>query len=386
MVRMYKRFFHPPSTSYFLFGPRGTGKTTWLHQEYPDAIWIDLLDTETFKSLSSSPGLVRDISLGGGSKRVVVIDEVQKVPEMLSEVHKLIEEKRGLQFILTGSSARKLKREGVDLLAGRALLEKMPPLYAGEMGTDFSLKNALILGMVPLIINAEDPIRTLKSYAGLYLKEEVQAEGLVRKVGDFARFLEIISFSHGSVINTSNIARECHVDRKTVENYQQILEDLLLCFYLPVFSRRAKRELSVHPKFYFFDCGIFRSFRPASAFDMASELEGLSLEGLVAQHLRAWCEQQMETNTLSFWRTRAGLEVDLIVFGPTTFLAIEVKNSAEVQPAYLRGLQSFKEDYPEATPLLLYRGKQRLLQKGVLCLPVEDFLLSIHPERPLMST
>jgi predicted AAA+ superfamily ATPase len=381
---MYKRFFKPPTTSYFLFGPRGTGKTTWLHQEYPDALWIDMLDTDVFKSLSSSPGRVRDLSLGDARKKVVVIDEVQKVPEILSEVHKLIEEKRGLQFILTGSSARKLKREGVDLLAGRALLEKMPPLYAGEMGSDFALPKALTLGMVPLIVNAEDPIRTLKSYAGLYLREEVQAEGLVRKIGDFSRFLEVISFSHGSIINTSNIARECHVDRKTVENYQQILEDLLLCFYLPVFSRRAKRELSVHPKFYFFDCGIFRSFRPASAFDMASELEGFALEGLVGQHLRAWCDQQTEMNTLSFWRTRAWLEVDFIVFGPTAFLAIEVKNSSEVHPGNLRGLLSFKEDYPEATPILLYRGKQRLLQKGILCLPVEEFLLSIHPARPIM--
>lgn len=381
---MYKRFFTPPDeNSYFLFGPRGTGKSTWLKTHYPDALWIDLLDTEQFKIFSASPSRIREHVLAHPTRKRVVVDEVQKVPDILSEVHRLIEEKRGLQFILTGSSSRKLKRAGVDLLAGRALLERMPPFYAAEMGKHFSLKNALSFGMVPLVVADKDPSRILKSYAGLYLKEEVQTEGIVRNVGNFARFLETVSFSHASILNSSNLSRECHVDRKTIDNYLQILEDLLLSFHLSVFSKRAKRATSVHPKFYLFDAGIFRAFRPASFFDSSSELEGLALEGLVAQHLKAWCEAQKVAHSLFFWRTRAGLEVDFIVFGPATFLAIEVKNSSVIHPHDVKGLTAFKEDYPQATILLLSRDPMRRKHKDILCLPVEEFLLSIHPQKPI---
>ncbi|MDE3055439.1 MAG: ATP-binding protein [Verrucomicrobiota bacterium] len=383
---MMKRFFTPPSNSYFLFGPRGTGKSTWIREQYPDALWIDLLDLSQFLQFSASPSLLRDLVLGNPAKKIVVIDEVQKAPQLLSEVHRLIEEDKSLQFILTGSSARKLKREGVDLLAGRAILERMPPFYAGELGSLFSLERALYIGLLPLVIMSKEPEKTLKTYGGLYLKEEVQAEGLVRRLEDFARFLEIVSFSHASLINTSNIANECCLNRKTIESYLQILQDLLLSFHLTVFTKRAQRALSSHPKFYYFDAGVYRSLRPQSILDKPEEISGAVLEGLVAQHLKAWCDAQTQTHNLHFWRTRSGVEVDFIVYGPDLFLAIEVKHSDRIKPSDLKSLLAFKEDYPEATLLFLYRGKERLMKKEILCMPVEEFLLQINPYKRLFET
>jgi predicted AAA+ superfamily ATPase len=204
-------------------------------------------------------------------------------------------------------------------------------------------------------------------------------------VGDFARFLETMSFSHASLVNGSNIARECQIARKTVDGYLAILEDLLLSFRLEVFRLKAKRALSDHAKFYYFDAGVYMSLRPQNLFDKPTELEGGSLEGLVAQHLKAWTDAQIDNTQLHFWRTATKLEVDFIVSGPNCFLAIEVKNGHTVHPADLKGLTAFCSDFPEATPVLLYRGKQRYKENNILCCPVEEFLLSVHPNRPITS-
>jgi predicted AAA+ superfamily ATPase len=385
VMSLVPRFFKPPKQSFFLFGPRGTGKSTWLKSHYADALWIDLREPDLLQFYSASPHRLRDLVDAHPEKKCVVIDEIQYVPELLTLVHALIEEKRGLQFILTGSSARKLKRVGTDLLAGRAILKKMSPFFAAELKDEFDLERALVDGLLPLVWSSPIPEEVLKTYAALYLKEEVQAEGLVRQVGDFARFMEVISFSHGSVLNTTNIARDCGVSRKTVDTYLQILEDLLLSFTLPVFTRRAQKALTTHPKFYLFDAGVFRSLRPKGPLDRSEEITGAALEGLVAQHLRAWIESQVEHYEFAFWRTRSGTEVDFIVYGAKGFWAIEVKNSDRLSPADTRGLESFKEDYPEVTPILVYRGKQRLMQKGVLCIPCAEFLLNINPGDPLPS-
>jgi predicted AAA+ superfamily ATPase len=273
-----------------------------------------------------------------------------------------------------------LKRTGANLLAGRALLKFMHPFLASELGNDFSLQKALEIGMLPLVWGSSNAKESLKTYAALYLKEEVQEEGLVRNLGDFARFLEIISFSHGCILNTTNIARECDIARKTVENYLGVLEDLLLSFTLPVFTKRAKRVLSSHPKFYFFDSGVFRSIRPQGPLDNTNELEGVALEGLVGQHLRAWISFQKDDHQLAFWRTKAGNEVDFIVYGPRVFLAIEVKHAKKIHPKDTNALEAFKEDYPECTPLLLYMGDKKLTQKNILCLPCEEFLKTLSPD------
>ena len=374
-----QRYFHGSEESYFLFGPRGTGKTTWLKQHAKNALWINLLDLAEFRTYSARPERLKEVVLATDKKQIV-IDEVQKLPELLDVVHDLIERKQDWQFILTGSSARKLKRTGVNLLAGRAVIRYLHPFMASELGDQFNLQSALQVGLIPLIVSSKNPTDVLNAYIGLYLKEEVQSEGLVRNIGDFSRFLETIAFSHGSKLNVANVARECQVSRKIVEGYVSILDDLLLSFQLPVFTRRAKRATVEGPKFYYFDAGVYRSLRQMGPIDSASEKDGVALEGLVAQHLRAWNDYQGEPYSLCYWRTRHGVEVDFIIYGPDGFWAIEVKNSQQVHTGDLRGLNTFCEDYPEAIPLLLYRGKERLKKNNVLCVPIEEFLLNLSPQ------
>lgn len=375
-MRHIKRFLKDPSQSFFLLGPRGTGKTTWLQHHYKEALWIDLLLPEELQFYNAQPDRLINFVQGSANCKTIVIDEIQKIPELLSVVHHLIELKKGYQFILTGSSARKLKREGVDLLAGRALLKYMNPFTASELGPLFNLEKALQIGMLPLAWDNPNPQAVLKAYTALYLKEEIQAEGFVRKIADFARFLEVISFSHGEVLNLNNIANECGVSRSTATNYLQIIEDMLLGSTLKVFSRRAKRELSAHPKFYLFDAGVYLAVRPRGPLDRIEEIHGHALEGLVGQHLKAWIDEQEERYELFFWRTRSGVEVDFVIYGDKGFWAIEVKNNSKVSQRDLNSLKSFGEEYPEAKLFFLYRGSRRLMQDNIFCLPVEEFLSS----------
>lgn len=381
---LYKRLFKgPEKESYFLFGPRGTGKTTWLKQKYPDALWIDLLAPHEERLFSMNPELLRErLDLNTKAKQVV-IDEVQKVPKVLDVVHGLIEEKRNIQFILTGSSSRKLRRGGVNLLAGRALWKNFHPFIGFELKDEFSLEKALKTGMIPLIWTSSVPEEKLQAYVDLYLQEEVKAEALVRQIGDFSRFLEAMAYSHAAMLNLSNISRECEVSRKTVESHLQILQDLLLGYTIPVFEKRAKRQVVSHPKFYFFDPGVFRSLKKQGFLDKSTEAEGAALEGLIAEHLRYWIDYQKEKHELFYWRTRAGLEVDFVLYGPTNFCAVEIKNSQTISPQDLRGLKEFSKDYPEASLIFIYRGKERLKREGILCIPADDFLRNMNPANPL---
>lgn len=378
-MRHIKRLLKAPSQSFFLLGPRGTGKTTWIKAYYPDAVWIDLLLPHEVNFYKARPERLINTTEGAGNVKTIVIDEIQKAPELLSVVHYLIEQKKDYQFILTGSSARKLKRSGVDLLAGRALLKFMNPFIAAEIGSLFSLEKALKIGMLPLVWDNPSPEAVLTAYTALYLKEEIQAEGLVRNVGDFARFLEIISFSHGSVLNLNNIAAECSISRSTVANYLQILEDMLLAYTLNVFTKRAKRALTSHPKFYLFDAGVFQAIRPRGPLDRPEEIHGAVLEGLVAQHLKAWIDDRQEDYELTFWRTRGGAEVDFVLYGKNSFIAVEVKNGEAISRNDLSSLKAFGEDYPEAKLFFLYRGQRRLMQDRIHCLPVQEFLLTTLP-------
>jgi len=382
-MELINRFFKPAAVSFFLFGPRGTGKSTFVHHFFHDCILIDLLDPERVRFFSAMPERLRELMDAYPKPSILVIDEVQKVPDLLPVVHSLLEQKKGWTFILTGSSARKLKRTGVDLLGGRAILYTMHPFIATELGPLFNFDDALRYGLLPIVVASENPGEVLRSYAALYLREEVQMEGLVRSIGNFSRFLEAISFSHASILNISNVARECGVERKVVEGYVEILEDILLGWRLPVFTKRAKRRLAIHPKFFLFDTGVFRSLRPQGPLDRPEEVEGQALEGLVAQHLKAWIAYSETKRELFFWRTRSGVEVDFVVYGPDGIWAIEVKNNRSVRPADLRGLRSFKEEYPESKTFFLYRGKDRLYKEDILCLPCGDFFAALHPEHSL---
>jgi predicted AAA+ superfamily ATPase len=278
-----------------------------------------------------------------------------------------------------------LKRQGVDLLAGRAIMKSFHPFLACELDQRFELDEALNRGLVPVVYSSTNPDQALKTYTSLYLKEEVQLEGLVRNIGDFARFLESISFSHGSVLNISEVARDCHVKRETVQGYLSVLQDLLIAYTIPVFARRAKRIMVNHPKFYYFDSGVFRSLRPAGPLDQPGAIEAAALEGLVAQHLRAWIDYSDYSCILYYWRTKGGSEIDFIVYGEEVFWAVEVKNSNRIRNADLRSLKSFKTDYPEAKLFFVYRGEERLMIDGILCIPCTDFLLSLIPGKELTT-
>ena len=325
------RFFRHPEGSFFLFGPRGTGKSTWLKMQFDHPLYVDLLSPDLFRLYSSRPERLKELAEGNRDMSPIILDEIQRVPALLYVVHQLLEEKRGYRFILTGSSARKLKRGGVDLLSGRAVIKTLHPFMASELEDFFNLESSLNIGLLPLVLNSVNPEEVLDSYCSLYLREEVQFEGLVRDIGHFARFLESISFSHASVLNISEVARECQVGRKTVEGYLSVLEDLLLSFTIPVFAKRAKRRLISHSKLFLFDTGVFRSLRQTGPLDRTEEIHGQALEGLVAQHLRAWISYRNRKNSLYFWRTKAGNEVDFIIYGEDGLCAIEVKTSRNIR-------------------------------------------------------
>lgn len=383
------RFLQEKAGSFFLFGPRGTGKSTWLKATYPNALSFDLLDPVLRREFLSHPEYLKE-RLAGHHRQVkhsrdadtsltVVIDEVQHVPALLDVVHQLIEEKTPWRFVLTGSSARKLRRGASNLLAGRVSRAEMHPLMAAELGDAFDLDYALSKGTVPLVWYADNPSDTLAAYVALYLNEEVQAEALVRDIGAFGRFLEAMSFSHASQLNLSAVARESGVNRQTIANYLEVLEDLLLGFRLPVFSRRARRDLVAHEKFYYFDSGVYQSLRPRGPLDRAEEVAGGALEGLVAQHLRAWAAYRNDGEKLYYWRTRHGSEVDFVVYGQKGLWAFEVKHSRRVDRKDLRSLRAFREDYPEAELALLYRGDEPLEIDGIVVLPCDTFLRNLKP-------
>ena len=386
-MKAIRRMISAAKGSFFLFGPRGTGKSVWLQQRFPEALTISLLDVTRRREMLADPQRLRSLVEGAGRVRDVVIDEIQRAPELLDVVHALMDEKRGYRFILTGSSARKLKRNAsADLLGGRAILRYCHPFMASELGKAFSLERALQVGMIPLVLNSppESPEGILSTYLDLYIQEEVTSEGIIRNLDAFARFLEAASFSHGQLLSASEVARDAGVKRSTVDGYFKILEDMLITHTLPVFSKRAKRLLVGHDKFYFFDAGVYRALRPKGPLDRPNEIDGACLEGLVFQHLTAWNDYGGGENTLHFWRTKAGVEVDFVVYGPHAFHAIEVKNATKVTRQDAVGLETFRSDYPEATCTLLYRGDDTLkLTENCLAIPVERFLRDLTPNAPL---
>jgi uncharacterized protein len=372
---VYSRLLESPlrlGSSFFLFGPRGTGKTTWLKERIPDAVYLDLLDGALYTDLLARPERLSDFVPPRGD-RWVVVDEVQRVPSLLNEVHRLIEERK-TRFALTGSSARSLRRRGTNLLAGRALTFHLHPLTCPELGADASLERSLLCGRLPAALAAADPRAFLKSYVQTYLREEVQQEGFTRNFAAFTRFLEVASYSQAAPLNVANVARECAVERKTVDGYFGILEDLLLATTLPVFTRRAKRRLAAHPKLYLFDCGVYRALRPAGPLDRPEEIEGACLESLVFQELRALNDYLGLEYDLSTWRTGTGAEVDFVLYGERGILAIEVKRTRRISDSDLSGLELFASDYPQARCVLLYGGDRREYRRGIELVPLEEGL------------
>lgn len=374
---MYARIFTPPdSASYFVFGPRGTGKTSWLQTHYKDVVYFDLLKTSLFNDLRAKPSRLWDL-IPKSYSGPVIIDEIQKIPALLDEIHSQMNEKKTKwQFILTGSNARKLRRAGVNLLAGRLRVRNFYPLIASELATDFNLKKSVQYGMLPEVWTSSDPVEFLESYLQVYVDQEVRLEGLVRNIEDFARFLEAASLSQGSVLNISNVSSDCSVPRKTVQTYFEILEDLLLAYRIPVFQKKSKRELIKHSKFYFFDCGLFQTIRPKGILDAGSEINGIALETLVLSHLKAVNDLYNLKYDLFFWHTKNHIEVDFVLYGERNLIAIEVKSSSSLRERDLYGLNCFKKDYPKAKLFFIYGGPHQT-QGDITAINAEDFLVNM---------
>ncbi|KPA10482.1 ATPase AAA [Candidatus Magnetomorum sp. HK-1] len=375
--KIFNRLLNFPLSkkSCFLFGPRGVGKSFWLRRQFKDSIFIDLLESETyFKLLSSPERLITYIPEKFSD--YIIIDEIQKIPKLLDEVHRLIENYK-YHFILTGSSSRKLKKQETNLLAGRALTLFMYPLCIEELADDFNLDHSIKYGHLPCAYTEEDPEDYLKSYVGTYLKEEVLQEGLTRNLGSFSKFLETASFSQGQTINMSEIARDCHLNRKLVESYFSILEDLLIAARLPVFTKKAKRRMIAHPKFFFFDVGVFRVIRPKGPLDSPMEIEGPALETLLLQELRAMNEYYKAGYEIYYWRTSNQVEVDFVLYGEKGIHAIEIKRKFKYVNKDLKSLELFLKDYPMSKAYLVYGGNQKFYEKNINIIPIKEFLMNL---------
>lgn len=384
---MFQRLLHLPlesRTSIFLFGPRGTGKTSWLKAHIPDALYIDLLKFTDYSRLTANPTELENL-IPFSYRGWIIIDEVQRVPELLNEVHRLIEEKK-YRFILTGSSARSLKRKGVNLLAGRAFKYFMHPLTVQELGSDFNLSHALRYGLLPTAVTHENPQQYLENYVQTYLREEVLQEGLTRNIGSFTRFLEVASFSQGNVITMTDIARELGLTRFTVTNYFAILEDLLLSTRIAPFTHRAKRKMIAHEKFYYFDTGVYRTVRPLFSLDKQEEVDGAALETLFLQSAKAINDYLGLGYKIYFWRTAQGQEIDFILHGPGGLFAFEIKRTAHVSSKMLRSLKSFSEEYPDAKLYILHLGDHKEYYGPITAIPFEKALRELpellHSQAP----
>ncbi len=370
----------PKGQSAFLWGPRKTGKTTYLKENFKNKTRYNLLETDTFLRFSKEPFRFREELLaleGKGTLRLpVILDEIQKVPTLLDEVHALIEDK-GWSFILCGSSARKLKKTQANMLGGRAWRFELFPLTSEELGERFDLLTALNRGLIPSHYLSAHPAKALKAYVQDYLKEEIQQEGLVRNLPAFARFLDSVSFSNAELVNYSNIAAECAVDSKTVAGYYQILVDTLLGSFLEPFRKQKKRQIiSSTPKFYLFDVGVagFLSQRTLQT-DRGSEF-GKAFEHFIFMELQAYRSYREKETHFSFWRTKEGLEVDFVLNRGE--IAIEVKGTSHLDPQDTKGLRAFMEEHqPKKLILVCQESRLRKLPSGILVMPWKPFLASL---------
>jgi predicted AAA+ superfamily ATPase len=342
----------------------------------PQALRIDLLRESTFAELAGHADRLEAMA-DGQAATSIILDEVQKLPAILDEVHRLIERRR-FRFALTGSSARKLRRSGANLLAGRAQTLTMHPFAASELGTRFDIKHAVRWGMLPTVWTGPDPDGYLRGYVGTYLREEVQQEALVRNIGSFSRFLEAASFSQAAVLNVQTVAADCAINRKTVENHFDLLEDLLLAVRVPVFRRRTARKLVAHPKFFFFDAGVFRALRPRGPLDSDDEVDGAAIETLVFECLRAENANHNLGYQICYWRTMTGAEVDFVLYGGHGLHAFEVKRSSVFRESDLDGLRLFCADYPSADGHLFYGGNKRYRFDAIDVVPIGEGLSTLR--------
>ena len=370
MIERYLTLNDANEDSIFFFGARQTGKTTLLKQLFPSARYYDLLKSNEFERLSRSPYLLREELQDCPENELVIIDEIQKLPVLLDEVHWLIVN-CNLRFILTGSSARKLRRTGVNLLGGRALVNYLFPLVSAELN-DFDLNRALNNGMIPRHYLITDASKRLAGYVGVYLQTEIIQEALVRNLPSFNRFLEAAALTDGEMVVYSNIAADCGVSTVTVKSYFEILADTLFGFYVPAYTKTIKRKLIQAPKFYLFDVGVTNYLLKRGNLKQGSPEYGHAFEHFIIQELRAYLSYNGKQDALSYWRTGSGIEIDAVLGDAE--VGLEIKSSTEVKGHQLKGLLSFGQDYPNARLIIVSLDLNPRRKDNIEIMPYKDFL------------
>ncbi|MBV6484362.1 MAG: hypothetical protein KFKLKKLM_00859 [Flavobacteriales bacterium] len=335
--------------SLFLWGARQTGKSTLLKQMYPNALWFDLLMADVYQRFVNNPTLLRETILGNSDKKIVVVDEIQRIPELLNEIHWLITN-TNTQFIMSGSSARKILRSGANLLGGRALRYELFPLISQEI-PDFNLMRALNNGLLPRHYLADNPKKMISAYVGNYLRDEIVGEAKIRNVHVFSQFLEAAAFSNGEMVNYANIATDCGVSAPTVKEYFQILQDTLVGRFVPAYQKKPKRRVITAPKFYYFDIGIVNHLLKRGTIEKGSEIFGNAFEHFIYQELYAHSSYSGLDYSISYWRTASQIEIDFVLGNHE--VAIEVKASDKINERHLKGLKSFMEEYKVKYAILI---------------------------------
>ena len=377
----FTRRLKKPTRSFFLLGPRATGKSTWLEANFIDSCMrIDLLRSDVYFPLMANPSLFRQRVLAQDSKNTwIIVDEIQRIPVLLNDIHSLMENE-GYQFALSGSSARKLKRGNANLLAGRALVKHMYPLTHVEYGLDITLDEALAFGTLPGVVTDPDfRIDRLEAYVDTYLREEIKEEALTRNVQAFSRFLEVAALSNGQMTNLSNLSRDAAVPRATVSSYFEILTDTLLGAWLPAWTPRAKVKEIAHPKFYFFDCGVVRAIQKLLRDPIHASARGVLFETMIFNELNAHIAYENIGGELSYWRTADGIEIDFIWNRGATTVAIEVKSGTQWKKEYSRGVKSlFSSAVKPTACYVIYCGQDVLKHDWGYALPWKVFLNQLY--------
>lgn len=369
MINRICQFNNELDDSIFLFGARQTGKSTALRKQCPNDIYIDLLDTEVRNRLAKRPGLLYEMLKDKPEGTLAIIDEIPEVPVLLNEVHRLISEKN-LRFILCASSARKLKRKGTNTLGGRAFPVYFFPFVSAEL-PDLDIDRAVNYGMIPSHYLAKNPIRRLAAYIDVYLKEEIKEESLVRNLTAFQRFLEVAAICDGEMINNNSIAQECGVSATTVSSYFDILEDTLIGYRIPAYTRVVQRRLIQAPRFYYFDVGVVNHLLHRGELVRGTPQYGHAFEHLVVQELIAYMSYTHQEEKLSYWRTYTGIEVDIVIGDAR--VAIEIKSVEEVLNKHLKGLKAFGEEHPNSHRVIVSLDIIPRRIGDIECIPVKEF-------------
>lgn len=366
-----KQFFiEAENESFFLWGARQTGKSTLLRRLYPDALWFDLLLADVYQRMIANPTLLRETLLANSEVKLVIIDEIQRIPELLNEIHWLMTH-TSVRFIMSGSSARKIVRGDANLLGGRALRYDLFPLTSQEI-PNFDLIRALNNGLMPRHYLAEKPKRMLSAYVGNYLRDEISNEARIRNIHSFSNFLEAAAFSNGEMLNYTNIASDCSVSSPTVKGYFQILEDTLLGHFVPAYQKKPKRKVIAAPKFYFFDVGVVNYLLKRGKIEEGSEIYGNAFEHFIFLELHAHSSYSGQDYKISYWRTTSQLEVDFILGNHEA--AIEVKSTRNITSRHLKGLKAFQEEYEVQQSIIVCNEPMPRMLDGVLILPWQVFV------------